>query len=1249
MGQSPWHDLTRRTGADAGDGGPIGQRKPHPHLNPRQQIVARTREPGFMTLQSLQDVHTTGTLVDLLRWRAGKQAADNMSDRVGWRFLADGEQETGSLTYAELDAQARAIAGLLQSHFPAGERVLLTCPSGLDYVAGFFGCLYARMIAVPVPLPDSDAPRLLGRLPAILSSAGARGALTTAAALPLANDLAARFPAMGTLQWFAVDQIDQKTWEPQWKPPPIHDEDLALLQYTSGSTAQPKGVMVSHANLMHNCGQMRDAWSMTEDDHIVGWLPLFHDMGLIGHLMLGLNAGAPVTFMPPAAFVRAPGRWLRAITRYRGTVSMAPNFAYDLCVHKVDQEQRDELDLSSWRVAVNGAEPVRADTLGRFTESFTGCGWHAETMSPGYGLAEATLYVAAGRGHRAPAPIRFIKEGLRADRAEVATDPAVPSTALVSCSVPHPGQRLAIVDPASRAELPDGRIGEIWLAGPSVGRGYWGLEEETSATFRATLADGDETAFLRTGDLGFLYGGELYITGRLKDLMIIRGHNYYPQDIELTAERSCPLVRPNCSAAFTLDVADGERAVLVAEVRRDCTDEQLSGAIESIRAGVLEETELHLDAVVLIPLSRITKTSSGKIQRHAVRDALRAGELPVVAADIPTWMSRPAAAAEEPPRQPAEQASQHRLAEQTSKHRAGGPALCHRPEAGAVTRPMQFSLLYFSSNEAGFSENKYRLLLEGAKFADEHDFTAVWLPERHFHEFGGLYPNPSVLASALAIATKRIRLRAGSVVLPMHHPVRVAEEWAVVDNLSGGRVDLAFAAGWNPNDFTLAPDSYANRYELLYSRMDTVRTLWSGGTVDLRNGTGKQVAVRVFPGPQQPSLNAWLTCTGAIERFIEAGERGVNVLTGLLFQSAGELAGKIAAYREARARSGHDPHAGHVTLMLHTFVGDDLDEVKKTVRGPFISYLESSVDLWRHGHERLSGMSPSEREQVLSYAFERYVQSAALIGTPRSCLPFVQRLQAAGVNEIASLIDFGVDVDTTIDGLDSLNVLRKRAQRLPLPASGGLGTPGRQQPSGDAGPAAPQVPTAPAAAPGSAPAAAPGPAPPGLAPLAATGPAPHGLCGAEPAAVFHRLLAAEPAGRPAVVENYLRHRVAEALGCTPEEISWAHTVRGLGLDSLMVVNVMNACQRDLRIALVPGDFYRLVGFGSLAGYLARAFEQVHVSNMVGSGRLADLRPRTRKETFPLSFPQQRLWFLEQLTPGTVAYCTPIAVRLSGPL
>jgi natural product biosynthesis luciferase-like monooxygenase protein len=360
-------------------------------------------------------------------------------------------------------------------------------------------------------------------------------------------------------------------------------------------------------------------------------------------------------------------------------------------------------------------------------------------------------------------------------------------------------------------------------------------------------------------------------------------------------------------------------------------------------------------------------------------------------------------------------------------------------------RPIQFSLLYFSSNEADFGPDKgtdkYRLLLEGAKFADSHDFTAVWIPERHFHPFGGLYPNPSVLASALAMVTERIRLRAGSVVLPMHHPVRVVEEWAVVDNLSRGRVDLSLAAGWNPNDFALAPDSYADRYDLLFDGLETIRTLWRGGTATLRSGVGQDVEVRVHPAPWQPGIATWLTCSGSQERFAQAGEHGTNVLTALLFQGVDELAEKIAVYRDARARHGLDPASGHVTLMLHTFVGEDMEEVRRIVRDPFIAYLASSVDLWKQANKNLDDLGPAERERVLDWAFERYFQTSALFGTPATCAGFVEQVRSAGVDEIASLIDFGVDPDTTLRGLSTLNQLREHCQGT-VSASGPFATAG---------------------------------------------------------------------------------------------------------------------------------------------------------------------------------------------------------------
>jgi natural product biosynthesis luciferase-like monooxygenase protein/thioester reductase-like protein len=415
------------------------------------------------------------------------------------------------------------------------------------------------------------------------------------------------------------------------------------------------------------------------------------------------------------------------------------------------------------------------------------------------------------------------------------------------------------------------------------------------------------------------------------------------------------------------------------------------------------------------------------------------------------------------------------IADLAARIAAAGPPLAPRPPDGAVARRapaaaerrrqsaaparrsdvrsdrVQFSLFYFSSDEAEVGEAKYQLLTEGARFADRNGFAAVWVPERHFHGFGGLYPNPSVLCAALAMVTERVRLRAGSVVLPLHHPARVAEEWAVVDNLSRGRVDIAFAAGWNRDDFTLAPAAFAGRTGPLFPAIQTVRRLWRGEEIATRDGAGEPTRIRIYPRPRQPELRFWITCSGGEERFVEAGSVGANVLTALLFQSVDELAAKLALYRQARARHGFDPDAGQVTVMLHTFVGTDPAGVLAAAREPFTRYLAASVDLWRRGAPRLESLSEAERAALLGYAFERYVRTSALIGTPESCLPMVRRLEAVGVDEIACLIDFGVETGAVMRGLRSLRALKELAndrqppadRRAPRPARAGTG--GRAQ------------------------------------------------------------------------------------------------------------------------------------------------------------------------------------------------------------
>ena len=359
------------------------------------------------------------------------------------------------------------------------------------------------------------------------------------------------------------------------------------------------------------------------------------------------------------------------------------------------------------------------------------------------------------------------------------------------------------------------------------------------------------------------------------------------------------------------------------------------------------------------------------------------------------------------------------------------------PKRTAQTRDLKFSLFYFADAAPGADDFKYKLYLEGAKFADAHNFDAIWTPERHFHENGGLYPNPSVLSAALATITKQVKLRAGSVALPLHNPLRVAEEWSVVDNLSAGRVGVSFTSGWVPNDFALAPkpENYKRKREAMLESLHEVQQLWQGGTTRVRDGAGKEVDLRIFPRPVQQQLPIWLTCSGDPAMFETSGELNLHVLTALLTQSLEETAQKITLYRQALARSGHDPKAGRVTLMLHTFVTNDAHEARNKVEGPLTNYLKSHLDLVktmiRSLDIKLEGIDPDDPvslEYFAAFAFERYYQFGSLIGTPETCMAMVDRLKEMGVDEIACFIDFGVDNDSVIESLKYLNELKELSE-----------------------------------------------------------------------------------------------------------------------------------------------------------------------------------------------------------------------------
>ncbi|MBA3921341.1 MAG: fatty acyl-AMP ligase [Nostocaceae cyanobacterium] len=558
------------------------------------------------------------TLVELLKLRS-----QNQPDVTAYTFLQD-EEEGERLTYRELDRKARAIAAQLQSLDAQGTRALLLYPSGLEFIAAFFGCLYASVVAVPAYPPRNN--QNMSRLQAIVTSAQATVALTTAGTYSQIKDRAEK--ELG-LQWLATDRIDSNLAE-EWQEPKVSSDTLAFLQYTSGSTGTPKGVMVSHGNMLHNSALIEQCFGDTPNSRGISWLPPYHDMGLIGGVLQPLYVGAPMTLMSPMDFLQKPIRWLQAISRFQATTSGGPNFAYDLCARKIKPEQLASLDLSSWEVAFTGAEPIRAETLDLFARTFADCGFRPVAFQPCYGMAETTLIVSGAVKTALPVVRSIDATALEQNRVVTVTSKHSAARAIVSCGQTWLDQKILIVNPESLTPSPADQVGEIWVSGPSVAQGYWHRDEETRQAFHAHLASG-EGPFLRTGDLGFLQDGELFVTGRIKDVIIIRGQNHYPQDIELTVEKSHPALRPSYGAAFTVEFKSQERLVIVQEVERSYLRKlDVKEVVASIQKAVTAEHGLQVYATALLKTGSIPKTSSGKIQRHACRSGFLAGSLNVV-------------------------------------------------------------------------------------------------------------------------------------------------------------------------------------------------------------------------------------------------------------------------------------------------------------------------------------------------------------------------------------------------------------------------------------------------------------------------------------------------------------------------------------------------------------------------------------------------------------------------------------------
>lgn len=564
------------------------------------------------------------TLPALLR-----RKAEERGDEIAYTFLQDGESQEVSFTYRELEQRILAVAARLQTVGAVGDRVLLMCPPGIEFVTAFFGAACAGMTAVPAYPPHAN--QSLNRLEAIAEDAEATIVLSTAGVVERTMQQFSKNPVLTNLFYLAIEDIPVDG-AAHWRDPDLDGHSLALLQYTSGSTGKPKGVMVSHANLLHNVSLIRKCFGDVPVSTGVSWLPPYHDMGLVGCVIYPLYLGFRAILMAPVHFLQKPVRWLDAISRYRANISGGPNFAYDLCVRKTSAEERSTLDLSSWHVAFNGAEPIRAETVDRFTDAFSPCGFRRSTFHTCYGLAEATLLVSGQTGRAGPATLRVEPKALRKDRWEPAAAETSNGRRLVGCGETELGQTVVIADPETCVRRKAGEIGEIWVSGPSVALGYWRNPEETRERFQARLTDTGEGPFLRTGDLGFLNDTELFVTGRLKDLIIIRGRNHYPQDIEFTVEKSHPALRVGCGAAFSVDMEGEERLVVVHEVERSHlrslrTDE----VMDAIRQTVSDQHELHVHAIVLIKPFSIPKTSSGKVQRHLCRAGFLQDDLRVVA------------------------------------------------------------------------------------------------------------------------------------------------------------------------------------------------------------------------------------------------------------------------------------------------------------------------------------------------------------------------------------------------------------------------------------------------------------------------------------------------------------------------------------------------------------------------------------------------------------------------------------------
>jgi acyl-CoA synthetase (AMP-forming)/AMP-acid ligase II len=554
--------------------------------------------------------------------------AEQRPAKQAFAYVADSGTDRLSRTYAQLDHEARTFAAFFAESDLAGSRVLIALPSGPEFIAAFLGCLYGDVTAVPVaPLRKGDRRSLL-RIDRIAINCGACAVITTPE-MVLANQ-EARLPSLfvTALKWIAPPDAR----EPLAGRSRCQPFNPAFLQYTSGSTTDPKGVVISHANLVANVRAIQIKFQVEEDSRPVSWLPLHHDMGLIGVLLAGLYCGNSLLLMSPLHFIQRPIRWLRAISEFGGTHSGAPNFAYDLCVKSMADHDTETLSLSSWKFAFCGSEPVRANTLEKFARKLNARGFDEKSFYPCYGLAESTLLVSGNDGRAGARTTAYDARAMAAGRA-IKAEPRSPSVNLVSCGSPTSGHQIAIVNPDTREPLADGEVGEIWIQGPSVSAGYWNPEANEATNFDATMSDG-KGQFCRTGDLGFVDAGELYIVGRCKDLVILHGRNIYPQDVEHASQNTITSATLGGASAFSAGSGDSPQLVLVQELQR-LGSETVNSLIRKVIRSVAIETEVRPDRIVIVGPNAIPRTTSGKVRRTETRAMLERGDIGVVADSSP--------------------------------------------------------------------------------------------------------------------------------------------------------------------------------------------------------------------------------------------------------------------------------------------------------------------------------------------------------------------------------------------------------------------------------------------------------------------------------------------------------------------------------------------------------------------------------------------------------------------------------------